>query len=185
MFSITTLTPNEIISSKYQTKEWRQNQVWYQNGKHQECERYQMSLLSQNWIHFPEMKKTNVRLNVYDYELRNIVNLKKENMFEWSENFDAIVRDKFLFNLKFICDQGGSQARTMRETFHFIRAQISHLKINKNYVFINILDGDFCYRHTKIFRSIIPDGLYSKLIFIGDLEQFIAWWNEYYANDRQ
>jgi hypothetical protein len=36
---------NELISSKYQTKEWRLNQQWYINGKHNECEKYQIEYI--------------------------------------------------------------------------------------------------------------------------------------------
>lgn len=30
-----------IPSSKYQTKKWRINRIWYKNGKHNKCELYQ------------------------------------------------------------------------------------------------------------------------------------------------
>lgn len=34
-----------IPSSSFQTKEWRKSQIWYQNGKHNECEIYQIILI--------------------------------------------------------------------------------------------------------------------------------------------
>ena len=46
---------------------------------------------------------------------------------EWSENFDGKIINRsniFYFNLKFVCDCGGSQTRTLREVYHFIKYQI-------------------------------------------------------------
>ena len=34
-----------LIPSKQQTKEWRKTQEWYINGKHSECEKYQILIL--------------------------------------------------------------------------------------------------------------------------------------------
>jgi len=36
-----------IEPSNNQTKEWRCNQPWYLNGKHKECEKYQISLIEE------------------------------------------------------------------------------------------------------------------------------------------
>ena len=49
-------------------------------------------------------------------------------------NFDAIAKKDnsiFYFNLKFICGAGGAQTRSLREVYHFIRCQISHIQKNK------------------------------------------------------
>lgn len=51
--------------------------------------------------------------------------------------------NKIYFNLKFVCDSGGAQTRTLREVYHFIESQMRYL-INSNtdnVYFINILDG--------------------------------------------
>jgi hypothetical protein len=64
----------------------------------------------------------------------------------------------FLYiNLKFICNNGGMQTRSLREVYHFIKAQMSYLKQNKNtnIYFINICDGDICYKFRKYFDYLI------------------------------
>jgi hypothetical protein len=43
--------------------------------------------------------------------------------YEYSENFDGLIlknNNKFYFNLKFVCGNGGAQTRTLREIYHFI-----------------------------------------------------------------
>lgn len=34
-----------IPQSFYQTKNWRRNRIWYKNGKSNECEKYQISVI--------------------------------------------------------------------------------------------------------------------------------------------
>jgi len=59
--------------------------------------------------------------------------------------------------LKFICDNGGAQIRTLREVYHFIKYQLKYLiKFNTNNIyFINILDGDICYNNMNKFNFLI------------------------------
>jgi hypothetical protein len=102
------------------------------------------------------------------------------NGYEWSENFDGkLIKNNniYYFNLKFVCDSGGAQTRSLREVYHFIKYQITYLiKFNKiNIYFINILDGDTSYINMNKFKYLINKDEYkniAKYIFIGSLYDF-------------
>lgn len=161
----------------YQTKHWRKNMKWYKNGKSNKCETYQNSLIEK--ILNTKPSKTNDRINMETLEIKDNKNpMTRNDGFEWSENFDGkFVKKKntFYFNLKFVCDKGGAQTRTLREAYHFIKCQIKYLyKSGDKYTyFINILDGDTCFHNMNKFTYLIekykPD---TKYIFIGSLHDF-------------
>jgi hypothetical protein len=110
--------------------------------------------------------------------------MKKINGFDFTENFDRkinINENTYYFNLKFICDKGGSQTRSLREVYHFIYAQLKYLLNNKttNIYFYNILDGDSCYESKKYFKYLIDKIKFSsikKFVFIGDTYEFNKYW---------
>jgi hypothetical protein len=168
-----------ISSSYYQTKNWRQNQIWYKNGKFNECEKYQINIIEQ--IIKTKLNKTNERINI---ETVNIVNIKNPNTnidgYEYTENFDGKIINNnttYYFNLKFVCNSGGSQTRTLREVYHFIKYQLEYLiKSNKSNInFINILDGDTSYYNISKFNYLINKEKYSlvlQYIFVGSLFDF-------------
>jgi hypothetical protein len=127
-----TLQPKEeitITDSKLQTKDWRKSQEWYENGKKNECEKYQISLIKR--IINANLSKTDERIYNIDY---NIV-IKKNPLleidgYEYTENFDGkhvLNNNIYYYNLKFVCDKGGSQTRTLREVYAFIKSQLEHL----------------------------------------------------------
>ena len=124
---------NTIISSYKQTKEWRKMQKWYKNGKSNECELYQKNIISV--ITKSEIKNTYIRIN----NEKNVLEIEKkpftkENGFEYTEDFDGLIEknsNKYLFNLKFICDEGGAQTRSLKQVYEFIKSQICLLKKNK------------------------------------------------------
>jgi len=128
-----------IPSSFYQTKTWRKNRKWYKNGKYDECEKYQINLIEN--ITKIKLNKTNDRISMIT---NKIVNTKKpmlnNDCYEYSENFDGLFinTDMYYFNLKFVCDSGGSQTRTVREVYHFIKHQLEYLVLfnKKNIYFI-------------------------------------------------
>jgi len=148
-----------IPSSYYQTKKWRKSMSWYINGKSNECEKYQLNLIEK--IILIKLMKTNDRINMETNEIISKKNIMKNNDgYEWSENFDALIiknNNTYYFNLKFVCDNGGAQTRTLRESYHFIKYQMKYLiKFNTNNVyFINILDGDTCYNNMNKFNFLI------------------------------
>lgn len=128
-----------IAPSYYQTKEWRKNKKWYINGKYNECEKYQVNILEQ--IIKNKLNKTNERIFTETNEIINIgyQNKNNDNGYEFTENFDRkIIINEYIyyFNLKFVCDDGRAQTRTLKDVYHFIKYQIKYL------YFINILDGN-------------------------------------------
>lgn len=150
-----------------QTKEWRKSQSWYINGKHNECEKYQISLIEK--ITKTKVNKTNKRINLKTSKLEDVK--KKMNILEWTENFDGyqLNNEKTIYyNLKMICGSGGGQTRALREVYHFVMAQKGYLKKYKdsNVLFVNILDGDYCAKKIKLLKEFE-----NEQIFIGSMSE--------------
>jgi hypothetical protein len=165
-----------IANSYYQTKQWRNNRKWYKNGKSNECEKYQINILEK--IIKIEIKKTNCRINMIDNIMENIKHpMKNKNGYEYTENFDGYFINKnnnYYINLKFVCDEGGAQTRTLREVYHFIKNQIKILEKENNIYFINILDGDTSNKNMDKFNYLM-ENINTKIknkLFIGDLYEF-------------
>ena len=170
---------NLIMPSHCQTKEWRKAREWYINGKSNECEKYQINLIEKMLA--IKLMKTHDRINMETYEITtNNRPMKNSDGYEWTENFDGLLiknSNKYYFNLKFICDGGGAQTRSLREVYHFIKFQMEYLiKFNTNNTyFINILDGDECYHNMDKFFYLFNKEQYkqvSKYVFIGSLYDF-------------
>ena len=170
-----------VIPSSQQTKEWRSSQDWYQNGKHNECEIYQRNLIEK--ITLMKCRKTHVRLNLCDYQMKTVVSPNKQpDGFEWTEDFDGLIEiesKQLYFNLKMVCSAGGAQNRTLREVYHFIRSQLEHLLLfpesSINVYFINILDGDESAHYINKFHHLLSKEKYSIIkdkVYVGDLYQF-------------
>ena len=168
-----------IPSSFYQTKIWRKARKWYNNGKSNECEKYQTELIEK--MLETRLMKTYHRIYMKTYEIINIIHpLKQSDGYEYTENFDGLLiknRNNYYFNLKFICDKGGAQTRSLREVYHFIKYQLLYLiKFNTNNTyFINILDGDESYRNSDKFLYLLNEEEYKevkKYVFIGSLYEF-------------
>lgn len=167
-----------IPKSLYQTKIWRKNRLWYKNGKYNECEKYQISIIEK--IINLNLKRTDERINIENNSIINNKNpLINNDGYEWTENFDGkIIKNNniYYFNLKFVCDFGGAQNRTLREIYHFIKYQMEYLLNNNNNIyFINILDGDNSYHNINKFNYLKNNEKYKnniKNIFIGSLYDF-------------
>jgi len=176
-----------ITPSKEQTKEWRKEQIWYKNGKKNECEKYQKTKMEEI-IGFSIILNTNMRFHKDKNIFQHMTNPNTmEDGFEWTEDMDGecdIYSKKIYFNFKMVCDQGGAQTRTLREVYEFIKAQLNWSLKNseESIMFINILDGDCSYKYKtqinyqrdkiKRFESI------KDKIFIGDLSEFQEFWNK-------
>ena len=204
----------EIISSEFQTKKWRKNEEWYINGKYNECEIYQRKLVEK--ITNCKCGKTDMRINRVSKEMtEKRYPMKEIDGFDWTENFDGIIKtfdegfrrseanlkprfhsqsteSHIYFNLKFICESGGSQTRSLREVYHFIENQLDYLlkekenqkekeiisKIENTY-FVNILDGDVCNKSMDKYMYLIEREQYNYIkdnVFVGDMHCFQKWW---------
>lgn len=173
----------DIIESSIQTKKWRKTQKWYKGGKKTECEKYQLNLLYN--IFKINFKKTNDRINKEELLIENIIHpFKKENGFEYTENFDGklIINNKIIYlNLKFVCDSGGAQTRTLKNVYEFIKVQYKILHNNDNIIFINILDGNESHKNMDKFRYLQKKKENSNLLdkcYIGDMHNFSKWFNK-------
>ncbi len=173
-----------LTSSKFQTKSWRKKQDWYSSGKHNECEKYQESIIIKFGLQINKLAGNNFRLDLHMNVLVSTDKLKKEisnwndNSFEYSENFDYLLETKnyiYLFNLKFICDDGGFQIRSLKEVYHFINSQYKCkcLIKNKKVFFINILDGNFCFRNMNKLNYLKDKHQKKHNVYIGDMYDFI------------
>lgn len=177
---------NDIIKSKYQTKDWRKKQKWYINGKQNECEKYQIYILEM--IFNNKINKTYDRIYYTD---KIIISNKNpyimDNGFEFSENFDGkilINKNIIYINLKFICDSGGAQTRSLILVYNFIKYQLKYLYKNNytNIYFLNILDGDCSNKNINKLKYLFNNVKYKeyeKYIFIGDTYNFYYY---YYNN---
>ena len=172
-----------IPSSYYQTKIWRKSRDWYNGGKSNECEKYQIDKIQS--ITRLKLVKTFKRMNLESFEIVDKkYPLKDTNGFEYTETFDGVQiidNEFFYYNLKFVCDNGGSQTRSLREVYHFIKTQLEYLVINKNskIYFINILDGNTSYEAFNKYNYLKNKPQYieiKKYVFIGDLAQFQLYW---------
>lgn len=182
-----------VVPAIQQTKEWRKNTGWYSTGKSNECEKYQKGVL-QTLLSPHNLTKTDDRIHM---EMFRIVEqrcpMNCADGYEYTENFDGLIKreyqvlspigklyDRFYFNLKFVCNDGGAQTRTLRETYHFIRVQLESLLLlsteqQGHLYFINILDGDTCCKSNKYFDYLLQKEKYRdvvKNVFVGDLFTF-------------
>jgi len=181
------------ISSKYQTKQWRQR---YISGtqKDSSSEKYQRKFVEK--ITGNTCPKCIDRINLENFKIVPISNPMTKNKtpvpdgFEYTEDFDGkqVKNDEiFYYNLKFITEGGGAQTRSLREVYHFVKLQIENIKKRigdgepNNIYFVNILDGD-----VSNFRQIHFDYLLDKVdnknirdkIFVGDMNKFSHWFNK-------
>jgi len=172
-----------FTKAEFQTKKWRLEQPWYNTGKSNDCELYQLDNLKRYLK--TSINKTNLRLNIRTYELKEVLKpMVKDDGFDWTENFDGILKRDFytlLFNLKFVCDSGGSQTRTLREVYHFLNIQLEYLLLNpeSNIYFINILEGDTSHKNMDKYIFLINLNKYKDIknkIFIGDFIEFMSWY---------
>jgi hypothetical protein len=174
-----------LVSSLYQTKNWRYKQRWYKNGRSNECEIYQRNLIDK--ITGQKCVKTKYRLNFITKELMIYHSPNKQiDGYEWTEDFDGFLKDKdknMYFNLKFICEAGGTQTRSLREVYHFILLQLEYILKYKSedIYFINILDGNECFKNMDKFKYLLNKDEFSsvkKYIFVGDMKEFELWFKK-------
>lgn len=168
-----------IIPSKLQTKNWRKLQDWYIDGKHNECEKNQRELLEK--IVNKTINKSNfMRINSATNKLVSIRNpYNNRDGYEITEDFDGIFTlgtKKMYVNLKFVCDEGGAQTRTLKLVYDFIKCQLEYLLKDQEVYFLNILDGDCSYKNREKFEFLINNEKYAnvrKYIFCGCMAEIV------------
>lgn len=173
-----------IVPSKLQTKNWRKLQDWYIDGKHNECEIFQRELLGK--IVNKKIDKSNfMRINSATNKLVSIRNpYNNRDGYEITEDFDGFFElgtKKFYVNLKFVCDEGGAQTRTLKLVYDFIKCQLEYLLKNQEVYFLNILDGDCSYKNREKFVYLINKEKYKsirKFIFCGCMTEIV----DYFLN---
>ena len=133
-------------------------------------------------------KSNNMRINME----RGIMDNKSKPYnepggFEWTEDFDGIQRfndTKFYINLKWVVEAGGSQTRTLKLVYEFIKGQmlvINNLGVGEDVYFVNILDGEICatnMHHFEYLFSRFGHGEHIRSrIYVGDLFGYFEWLN--------
>ena len=105
-----------------------------------------------------------------------------ENGFDFTEDFDGyhvVYGLPTYYNLKCIVGSGGAQTRSLREVYHFVEAQAKYLlKTDDTALFVNILDGDQCSRHTDKFQYLLSRPEYQTVrekIYVGDMYNYFDW----------
>ena len=186
--------PNKIVSnyifkkhttqSKYQTKSWRNSQIWYKDGKHNECELYQREKIEK--ITKQKCPKTNERINMDKNDIISETRpMKRDDAFDWTEDFDGkqiYNTSSLYYNLKMVVGTGGAQTRSLREVAHFIRSQLNYNKshIHNPKYFVNILDGDESCKLIDKYKNIVNKPEYKHVknfVYIGDTYGFIDWFH--------
>ncbi|AMN83500.1 hypothetical protein D5b_00069 [Faustovirus] len=177
-----------LTPSHQQSKNWRCAQSWYNDGKRNECELEQMRII-QLITGLKPNKTTGHRLHLSKlgvYEIRDCNT--RDDGFEYTEDFDGIMfRDeyKYYFNLKFVCDEGGAQTRSLRLVYIHIKRQLDNLlhQFDDNHTYyINILDGDVAWKNRNKFDYLLGEintdkkEFINRFMFIGDMKEFQYWW---------
>ncbi len=107
--------------------------------------------------------------------------MKDVDGFDYTEDFDGNIQDKYYINLKMVCDKGGAQTRSLREVYHFVESQLDHLVRygGETKSFVNILDGDTSHNSMPQFNHLLNRPEYAAIkefVFVGDMLSFSSWW---------
>ena len=126
--------------------------------------------------------KTGMRLNLATHVLKEVsFPNKKADGFDYSENFDGLQivgSKKFYINLKCIVGTGGSQTRSLREVYWFVKGQLNNLLHTEDIYYVNILDGDEAHKTMDKFMYAASSRTYADVknrLYVGDLKGYFAW----------
>lgn len=131
--------------------------------------------------------KTQTRINWRKNEMVEISQpMRNEDGFDYTEDFDGkqnFNSNTVLYNYKSVVGSGGAQDRTLRECYHFVKAQLQYLLKSKktDYFFANIFDGDNAASRMKMFQYLLglPEfTTVKKYVYVGDLKGYFAWVKE-------
>jgi hypothetical protein len=180
------LNLDDILCGSDMTKEKRAEQFGSVSGNKGSIlpEQYQRNTI----IKYTEIPcaKSKYRINLETLELVQVKNPNNNpDGFNYTEDFDGIqkLNDKTIYiNMKCIVGSGGSQTRSLREVYWFIKGQLDHtakfLTTDSKIYFANILDGDIAAKHMDKFKYLINKDCYNNIknkVFIGNLKSYIYW----------
>lgn len=83
---------------------------------------------------------------------------------------------RVFYNFKSIVESGGSQTRSLKAVYNFVKAQERLIKcgnVDKNTFFANILDGEECTNKINLFSKFGDE----NQIYVGDLYGYFGWLN--------
>ena len=183
--------PEGLVYGANLTSEWRKKNLGKAagGGETSKPEKYQRKAVEDGTgIKCP---KTNIRINFQTNTLEKIAHpLLYENGFDYTEDFDGIQDTSYgiiLINFKCVCRTtkgggGGSQTRTLRECYHFVKAQLKFLlKHDEKRFFANILDGDEADKRMKLYGRLLNSPKYSHVahkVYVGNLGGYFDWFNK-------
>jgi hypothetical protein len=130
--------------------------------------------------------KNNMRINLRTNEMKEVAfpNLNPDG-FDYSENFDGsqIVNGNTIYvNLKCVVGSGGSQTRSLREVYWFIKGQLNVLKNTSDKLyFANVLDGDEAHSVMDKYQHLLSNPEYDNVkshVYVGDLRDYLLWVNK-------
>ena len=124
-------------------------------------------------------KSGNIRINKKTYEI--IERIKRlappDGGFHFTENFDGLQTFggtcRIFYDFKSISGTGGSQSRSLECVYGFIKAQQKVRNLDKNTLFVNIIDGEVYAKNTHLFREFENE----DNIYVGDLYGYFDWLN--------
>lgn len=168
------------------------NEIIGSNTKANICEKWQIDQLRSIGVINDAVAGTNIRINHITFEIANVASglFNTLEFADWSEDFDIISEkgdETHYFNLKFICESGGSQNRSIKPLANMIYYIAKHIEMTKceNKKFIFITDGEYLMNfvlpnnqnsvsqfHWQIDRV---DPAYRKYFFIGSTKQYIKY----------
>jgi hypothetical protein len=97
--------------------------------------------------------------------------------YDWTEDFDGLQtfgdKCRVFYNFKSIVEGGGSQTRSLRCVYDFVKAQQNVRNVDKNTFFVNILDGEVCAKNLHMFKRFENE----DHIYVGDLYDYFEWLN--------
>lgn len=97
--------------------------------------------------------------------------------YDWTEDFDGLQtfgdKCRVFYNFKSIVEEGGSQTRSLKCVYDFVKAQQNVRNVDKNTFFVNILDGEVCAKNLHMFKRFENE----DHIYVGDLHDYFEWLN--------
>jgi hypothetical protein len=177
--------PNHVIPGFEITKQKRQlmlGVVSVSGGQSMKAENYQRNVIEAG-TGFQCPKSDHMRINTETYEIaKNVRPYSGPNAsYDWTEDFDGLQtfgnKCHIYYNFKSIVEAGGSQTRSLKCVYDFVKAQrdVIHKSrnVDKNTFFINILDGEICAKNMHMFRRFDNE----DQIYVGDLYGYFDWLN--------